>query len=858
MSTNEASNTTIPPPTVDAVINSPTPPTATPPVSDTHETTSAPPPPPQSSDSDAVVLEDQATPSSSSSSDGRMTPSSSSDSSLDGRVTPVESSGGDLEVVEQIDAIGTDNVGSVALTGQEPVLPVQEIRDEAPVLDTPEPREGEDNNTSLSLPSSSAAAAVNGGTVTEAADEDNTPTSSEPSTPTTNIITASEEAAATDEVIEGSTEAVVRDEIVEAAREEGEVATVDREAGGEGNAIDAAVEENATVGGVEGNIAAVVVGGNETTVEGGNPTIVEGEGTEPAATEGAVEPVANDAPVVAPDEAVAAVQDAAIQETLAAEGVVAEGNEVVVAEGVEAAPAVEGGDNPPAQAEDEAPAPPPAEGENAPVVPAENEAAPTDPPLETTEETTPAEPEPEPEPWFYDPEKPTTILAIPPEIVLYMFNFLPLEGIKEFSRCSKRCRSLAIRRVFRHVNISADALKAFQKDGVLHHIADAVFGIIIRTRYLGNAGDLCNFMRECMYITPDEGLDVFKAVRRIKVSYGQIRYGRNSPVVQTGPLDSLSRLDAQFIKAMFLSLRKVAFWKRIRWVDFVVKLWEDRHGILDGPEEEDAETSPESKPGYISEENSKFLEDILEWGADDDDKGKDMLAVAPALRDVRLINFKPRRRVVYRKKVDVFEVLAWMGGMPKKVILEYISAGESNDIVPSSKMDQVRVQKNVEEMLVNLCSFQTAGFLEEIGSRFVDLKTLLILTTSAGGTSYLVPAKGSFAPWRREVLEKLEQIKSLKTIMFPVMFGQEGENINYGRRKELGEVPKDAIERLSELVIYWLENGVEGLEKVAFERRESEDEVDSNVGPGWICDIKWVNRRPKLTWEVKNQTVFVF
>ncbi|KAF3142430.1 hypothetical protein TWF703_000819 [Orbilia oligospora] len=439
----------------------------------------------------------------------------------------------------------------------------------------------------------------------------------------------------------------------------------------------------------------------------------------------------------------------------------------------------------------------------------------TDPPAEET--TAPAEPEPEPEPpWVYDPTQPTTILAIPPEIILHVFNFLPLYNMKEFSLCSKRCRSLAIRRIFKHVNISSDALKAFQKGGELHYIADAVFGIVIRTRYIGM-----------------------------------------SALVNTGPLDSLSALDAQFIKAMFLSLRKVKFWKKIRWVDFVVKLWEDRHGVFDEPVEEGNEVKPEDKPGYLTDENATFLENILDSGVDDFDDGKDMVAIAPALKDVRLINFKPRRRVAYRRKVDIFEVLACMGGKPEKVVLEYISAGESIDLAPGSRIDEVRVQRGVEEIWVNMASFDVPGFMDEIARRFVDLKSLMLIVTTAGGEGYLLPAKGVSGPWRRGVLEKMEKIKGLKTFMVPVRVGQEGENINHGRRKELGEVPKDTIERLAELVIYWIENGADDLEKVIFERKELEDEVDSAVGPGWICNVRWENKRPKLEWTVENLSVAV-
>ncbi|KAF3292532.1 hypothetical protein TWF132_005584 [Orbilia oligospora] len=551
-----------------------------------------------------------------------------------------------------------------------------------------------------------------------------------------------------------------------------------------------------------------------------------------------------------------------------------DGVEAVVTEeaaGVEvpAVPAVEGNEAEAAAAEE---VPPPA-GDPAvdPVDPAgqaeQTEA--TDPPAEET--TAPAEPEAEPEPpWVYDPTQPTTILAIPPEIILHVFNFLPLHNIKEFSLCSKRCRSLAIRRIFKHVNISSDALKAFQKGGELHYIADAVFGIVIRTRYIGYANELCTFMKECMYTSEKDGkkegegeeegetgLGVFSAVRRIKVSYGQIRYDRMSALVNTGPLDSLSALDAQFIKAMFLSLRKVKFWKKIRWVDFVVKLWEDRHGVFDEPVEEGNEVKPEDKPGYLTDENATFLENILDSGVDDFDDGKDMVAIAPALKDVRLINFKPRRRVAYRRKVDIFEVLACMGGKPEKVVLEYISAGESIDLAPGSRIDEVRVQRGVEEIWVNMASFDVPGFMDEIARRFVDLKSLMLIVTTAGGEGYLLPAKGVSGPWRRGVLEKMEKIKRLKTFMVPVRVGQEGENINHGRRKELGEVPKDTIERLAELVIYWIENGADDLEKVIFERKELEDEVDSAVGPGWICNVRWENKRPKLEWTVENLSVAV-
>ncbi|KAF3164390.1 hypothetical protein TWF788_001175 [Orbilia oligospora] len=554
-----------------------------------------------------------------------------------------------------------------------------------------------------------------------------------------------------------------------------------------------------------------------------------------------------------------------------------DGVEAVVTEeaaGVEVPvePAVEGNE---AEAAAGGEAPPPGDPAVDPVDPVDPAAGQaeqteaTDPPTEET--TAPAEPEPEPEPpWVYDPTQPTTILAIPPEIVLHVFNFLPLYNMKEFSLCSKRCRSLAIRRIFKHVNISSDALKAFQKGGELHYIADAVFGIVIRTRYIGYANELCTFMKECMCTSGKDGkkegeeeeegetgLGVFSAVRRIKVSYGQIRYDRMSALVNTGPLDSLSALDAQFIKAMFLSLRKVKFWKKIRWVDFVVKLWEDRHGVFDEPVEEGNEVKPEDKPGYLTDENATFLESILDSGVDDFDDGKDMVAIAPALKDVRLINFKPRRRVTYRRKVDIFEVLAYMGGKPEKVVLEYISAGESIDLVPGSRIDEVRVQRGVEEIWVNMASFDVPGFMDEIARRFVDLKSLLLIVTTAGGEGYLLPAKGVSGPWRRGVLEKMEKIKGLKTFMVPVRVGQEGENINHGRRKELGEVPKDTIERLAELVIYWIENGADDLEKVIFERKELEDEVDSAVGPGWICNVRWENKRPKLEWTVENLSVAV-
>ncbi|KAK6334691.1 hypothetical protein TWF718_010138 [Orbilia javanica] len=667
-----------------------------------------------------------------------------------------------------------------------------------------------------------------------------TPTSSEPSTPTISEITVLG-VADTDGI--AGVDVSVRDVVVE--REdvvEGNTAVV----------VEGVREDVATVQGVDEG-AAVVAEVNEAVPaaqgEAVVPVAAEVAEAAPAENNTATAPVENDPPVQ-----VAQVENDPPQQ------------------------AAQVANDPPLQAEqveNDPPAPAAPAGENDPAAPVENEAPPAEaaaagdgtvqPPAETNDTTpteeTPAVPEPEPEPpWVYDPTKPTTILAIPPEIVLHTLNFLPLYNMKEFSLCSKRCRSLAVRRIFKHVNISSTALKAFQKDGTLHHVADAVFGIVIRTRYISTAKDLCDFMRECMYAPSDEeggdqGLGVFKAVRRVKVSYGQIRYDRMSAIVNTGPLDSLSALDTRFIRAMLLSLRKVEFWKRVRWLDFVVKLWEDRHGVFDEAVEEGNEVKPEDKVGYLSEENEKFLEDALDSGVDDHDGVKDMMAIAPGLRDVRLINFKPRRRVAYRRKVDIFEILACMGGKPDKVVLEYITAGESIDLVPSSRIDEVRVQRGVEEIWVNMASFDVPGFMEEIGRRFVDLKSLLLVVTTAGGEGYPVPAKGVAAGWRRGVLQNMEKIRGLKTFLVPVRMGQEGENINHGRRKELGEVPKDIIERLAELVIYWIENGADGLEKVVFERKELEDEVDSAVGPGWVCKIRWENKRPKLEWTVENTSV---
>ncbi|KAK6529844.1 hypothetical protein TWF281_009002 [Arthrobotrys megalospora] len=688
--------------------------------------------------------------------------------------------------------------------------------------------------------------------------ENDTPTSSEPSTPTMTEITIPEEE-------ESGATAVVAEEATRLMADETLVAVPNE-------AVTVVAEENAVA------VAEEAVA----PVENENAAVV---------AEGTAEPVVNDAPVPVPEEtaAVAVEDDGALvaeaAEPVANDAPVAvEGNETLAAE-EGAAPAgdnvaapvqndppvlgeneapIAGGDEAPAPAQNEAPAAgedqgqvageneAPAAAENDPTAPVQTETPTSSEP--TTPEETPAEPVPEPEPEIvYDPTKPTLILDIPPEIVLHMFNFLPLSNMKDFSLCSKRCRSLAIRRIFKHVNISSDAIKAFQKDGDLHHIADAVFGLVIRTRYINRADGLCEFIRDCMHSTEDEGLGVFKAVRRVKLSYGQVPYDRKSAIVKTGPLDSLSELDARLIRAMFLSLRRVGFWKRIRWLDFVVKLWEDRHGVFEREEEEGEQPSPESKYEYLSEEDGKFLEGILEEGIDDEKR--DMVAVAPALRDVRLINFKPRRRVTYRRKVDIFEVLAMLGGKPDKVVLEYISAGESIDLVPASKIDQVRVQRGVEDMWVNMASFDVPGFMEEIGTRFVDLKSLLVVVTAAGGEGYLLPAKGAAAPWRRGVLEKMEMIEKLNTVMLPVRVGQEGENISHGRRKELGEVPKDTVERLAELVIYFLENGREGLEKVIFERKELEDDVDSAVGPGWVCRIKWENKRPKLDWTVENCSV---
>ncbi|KAF3103092.1 hypothetical protein TWF102_003914 [Orbilia oligospora] len=714
--------------------------------------------------------------------------------SLEGRI-------GGEDGVERVDL--TSSVGFVDGSIGVPSIPstasVDDTEQEATPLIIDEgvpPSDIQTGTLNEDIPPSSSSSRIEGAIL-----ETDTPESSEPSTPTMREIT----------VLEG--EAMV----VPVANEE----VAERE---EVPAAATAVEEVAVVEEIQGVLPGVLPAAEENVVVNNTEDGVEAVVTEEAA--------GVEVPVVPAEPA--------------------EGNEAEVAAAEEVPP----------------PAGDPAVDPVDPAGQAEQPEA-TDPPAEET--TAPAEPEPEPEPpWVYDPTQPTTILAIPPEIILHVFNFLPLYNMKEFSLCSKRCRSLAIRRIFKHVNISSDALKAFQKGGELHYIADAVFGIVIRTRYIGYANELCTFMKECMYTSEKDGkkegegeeegetgLGVFSAVRRIKVSYGQIRYDRMSALVNTGPLDSLSALDAQFIKAMFLSLRKVKFWKKIRWVDFVVKLWEDRHGVFDEPVEEGNEVKPEDKPGYLTDENATFLENILDSGVDDFDDGKDMVAIAPALKDVRLINFKPRRRVAYRRKVDIFEVLACMGGKPEKVVLEYISAGESIDLAPGSRIDEVRVQRGVEEIWVNMASFDVPGFMDEIARRFVDLKSLMLIVTTAGGEGYLLPAKGVSGPWRRGVLEKMEKIKGLKTFMVPVRVGQEGENINHGRRKELGEVPKDTIERLAELVIYWIENGADDLEKVIFERKELEDEVDSAVGPGWICNVRWENKRPKLEWTVENLSVAV-
>ncbi|KAK6497825.1 hypothetical protein TWF481_012227 [Arthrobotrys musiformis] len=617
--------------------------------------------------------------------------------------------------------------------------------------------------------------------------ENDTPTSSEPSTPTMTEIT----------VLGGEGVVPVPEGVLIPAPEEGVLPAPE-----------------------EGGLPAPEGGNVEENVEGGLPA--------------AEENVVGDVPVAVPEEAPAAGE--------AVDAVAGEGTDAAAGEGVDAAAAPQGEDN--------AAAP----NENDPVVPVENEAPPEQAAETTTEaapEETPAAPaEPEEPPWVYDPTKPTPLLSIPPEIILHTINFLPLYNMKEFSLCSKVCRSLAVRRIFKHVNISSGALEAFQKDGPLHEIADAVFGIVIRTRYLGTATEVCKFMRECMYppTATSEGLDVFKSVRRIKLSYGQIRYDRASPTVPTGPLDSLTLLDTNFVKAMFLCFRKMGFWKKIRWFDFVVKFWEDRHGLFD--EAPDESVKPENRPGYLSEEDGKYLEEMLE-----DNWDGDMASIAPKLKEVRLINFKPRRRVVYRRKIDIFEVLSYIGGKPEKVVLEYISAGESIDLIPASRIDQARVQRGVEELWVNMASFDVPGFMDEIETRFVDLKSLLLIVTTAGGDAYSVPAKGVAGDWRRGVLRQIEKIKGLKTFMLPVRMGQEGENINHGRRKELGEVPKDIVERLTDLVIYWIENGADTLEKVIFERKELEDEVDSAVGPGWVCKVRWENKRPKLEWTVENVSV---
>ncbi|KAK6530005.1 hypothetical protein TWF694_003381 [Orbilia ellipsospora] len=156
------------------------------------------------------------------------------------------------------------------------------------------------------------------------------------------------------------------------------------------------------------------------------------------------------------------------------------------------------------------------------------------------------------------------IFPIPTELAFSILSFLNLEDLRSFALASQQCRALALPFLFRSLNITTDALSAFESDNRLTRICNSVRHVTLQT---GNvtlkSGGCYDYFRLCL-----PGLPLFPNINSIKIYY---KYRQTHAVFTSRQKRQARALNLAFFSAIFLHLSTLPFYSQLRYLYFTAE-----------------------------------------------------------------------------------------------------------------------------------------------------------------------------------------------------------------------------------------------------------------------------------------------
>ncbi|KAK6353570.1 hypothetical protein TWF696_005532 [Orbilia brochopaga] len=199
---------------------------------------------------------------------------------------------------------------------------------------------------------------------------------------------------------------------------------------------------------------------------------------------------------------------------------------------------------------------------------------------------------------------------LPAELVLEIFEFLPVNDLKALSVCSKAYRAAVLPTLFREVRISPDSLPAFLDGGSLAHICPSVrhasFTRLEKSRFVET-------VNRCRIYTNALSGGLFPLLTSLHVSlYVPLRF---------------PRVEVHMLIAIFSRLATAEFYNRLK-ILYLQVLPQDV---------EKAITHEQLLKDTLDEENRRFLDDRVECHGlgeleSDEDEGQSVNALLAKLR----------------------------------------------------------------------------------------------------------------------------------------------------------------------------------------------------------------------------------
>ncbi|KAF3927054.1 hypothetical protein AA313_de0201113 [Arthrobotrys entomopaga] len=140
------------------------------------------------------------------------------------------------------------------------------------------------------------------------------------------------------------------------------------------------------------------------------------------------------------------------------------------------------------------------------------------------------------------------------ELSLYVLSFLNFRDLQSFSLVSHQCRTLAFPFIFRSLDMTVEAISAFEAGGRLNSICSSVRHVTL------NSQSCYDYFRRCL-----PGLALFPNINSIKIYYKYHRIRQD----HSGSQKWQSRvLDLTLFSAIFVHLSTLPFYSRLRYLYF--------------------------------------------------------------------------------------------------------------------------------------------------------------------------------------------------------------------------------------------------------------------------------------------------